>query len=129
MSDLILSLPHHHRHIAIYAVQIIKTILDRMCFFAFYIAVRCGFDKHLYITSCLNAHNHNTCLLNTYTWRCHLKTKAMSIVNFSDHQKTSKWQKNSVLVKNVFYVIHFYYIRASPICTQGILYEGTLFSL
>ena len=36
-----------------------------MCFFtgfAFYIAVRCGFDKHLYLTSCLNAHNHNTCM-------------------------------------------------------------------
>ena len=28
--------------------------------FAYYIAVRCGFDKHLYLTSCLNAHNHNT---------------------------------------------------------------------
>ena len=30
--------------------------------FAFYIAVRCGFDKHLYLTSFLNAHNHNTCI-------------------------------------------------------------------
>ena len=30
--------------------------------FAFYIAVRCGFDKHLYLTSCLNAYNHNTCI-------------------------------------------------------------------
>ena len=30
--------------------------------FAFYIAVRCGFDKHVYLTSCLNAHNHNTCI-------------------------------------------------------------------
>ena len=30
--------------------------------FAFYVAVRCGFDKHLYLTSCLNAHNHNTCI-------------------------------------------------------------------
>ena len=30
--------------------------------FTFYIAVRCGFDKHLYLTSCLNAHNHNTCI-------------------------------------------------------------------
>ena len=30
--------------------------------FAFYIAVRCGFDKHLYLTSCLNAQNHNTCI-------------------------------------------------------------------
>ena len=29
--------------------------------FAFYV-VRCGFDKHLYLTSCLNAHNHNTCI-------------------------------------------------------------------
>ena len=29
--------------------------------FAFYIAVRCGFDKHSYLTSCLNAYNHNTC--------------------------------------------------------------------
>ena len=28
--------------------------------FAFYIAVRCCFDKHLYLTSCLNARNHNT---------------------------------------------------------------------
>ena len=31
MSDLILSLPHYHRHIAIYVVQIIDTILGRMC--------------------------------------------------------------------------------------------------
>ena len=65
MSDLILSLSHYHRHIAIYVVQII--IYDvRPCVsftgFAFYIAVRCGFDKHLYLTSCLNAHNHNTCI-------------------------------------------------------------------
>ena len=30
--------------------------------FASYIAVRCGFDKHLYLTSCLNAHNHSTCI-------------------------------------------------------------------
>ena len=28
--------------------------------FAFHIAVRCGFDKNLYLTSCLNAHNHST---------------------------------------------------------------------
>ena len=30
--------------------------------FAFYKAVRGGFDKQLYLTSCLNAHNHNTCM-------------------------------------------------------------------
>ena len=38
----------------------------------------------------------------------------MSIVNFSDRHKTSTLQKNSVLVKNVFYVIDFYHIRAFP---------------
>ena len=40
-------------------------MLGRVCLFAgfaFYIAVRCGFDKHLYLTSCLNSHNHNTCI-------------------------------------------------------------------
>ena len=31
MSDLILSLPHYHRHIAIYVVQIIEFFLGRMC--------------------------------------------------------------------------------------------------
>ena len=24
--------------------------------------IRSGFDKHLYLTNCLNAHNHNTCI-------------------------------------------------------------------
>ena len=65
MSDLILSLPHYNSHIAIYAVQIKDTILGpyvSFSGFAFYIAVCCGFDKHLYLTSCLNAHNHNTCI-------------------------------------------------------------------
>ena len=31
MSDLILSLSHYHRHIAIYVVQIIDTMLGHMC--------------------------------------------------------------------------------------------------
>ena len=35
--------------------------------FAIYIGVRCGFDKHLYLTSCLNAHNHNTCIRSAQT--------------------------------------------------------------
>ena len=61
-----LSLPRYHRHIAIYVVQIINTILGRMgllrdLHFTF-IAARCGFDKHLNLASCLNAHNHNTCI-------------------------------------------------------------------
>ena len=65
MSDLILSVPHYHRHIAIYVVQIINTILGRMCLLRdlhFTLLYVVEFDKHLYLTSCLNAHNHNTCI-------------------------------------------------------------------
>ena len=43
-----------------------------------------------------------------------LETKAIRIVNISDYQKISKWQKNSDLVNNVFYVIHSYHIHAFP---------------
>ena len=84
MSDLILSLPYYHRHTAIYVVQIIKTILGRMHVsftgFAFYIAVCCGFDKHLYLTSCLNAHNHNTCIRLPQTG-CTARKTALSIIS------------------------------------------------
>ena len=31
MSDLILSLPHYNRHLAIYVVQVIDTMLGCMC--------------------------------------------------------------------------------------------------
>jgi len=67
MSDLILSLLHYYRHIAICVVQIIDTPHNYMpCVsfveLVFYIVVRCGFDKHLYRAICLNAHNCNTCL-------------------------------------------------------------------
>ena len=59
MSDLILSLSHYHRH-----SDNRHDVRPYVSFtgFAFYIAVRSGFDKHLYMTSCLNAHNHNTCI-------------------------------------------------------------------
>ena len=82
MSDFILSLPYYHRHIAIYVVQIINTILGRMCLtgFAFYIAVHCGFDKHLYLTSCLNAHNHNTCIRVPQTG-CTARKMALFIIS------------------------------------------------
>ena len=87
MSDFILSLPHYHRHIAIDVVQIINTILGRMCLrgFAFYIGVRCGFDKHLYLTSCLYAHNHNTCIRLPQTGCTALKM-ALFIIS-QDRQK------------------------------------------
>ena len=63
MSDLILNLPHYHRHVALRSADNKHDFRPYVSFtgFAFYIAVRCGFDKHLYLTSCLNAHNHNTC--------------------------------------------------------------------
>ena len=46
-------------------MQVIDTILGRLSRLQdleFYIVVRCGFDKHLYLTSCLNAYNHNTAI-------------------------------------------------------------------
>ena len=51
----------------IYVVHIIDTphnVRSHLSFtgFAFYIAVRCGYDKLLYLTSCINAHNYNTCI-------------------------------------------------------------------
>ena len=48
--------------------------------FAFYIAVRCGFDKHLYLTSCLKAHNHNTCIRLAQTG-CTARKLALFIIN------------------------------------------------
>ena len=53
MSDLILSLPHYHRHSDLCSADNRHSppILAVCVFFtdlAFYIAVRCGFDKHLY---------------------------------------------------------------------------------
>ena len=50
--------------------------------FAFYIAVRCGFDKHLYLTSCLNAHNdnHNTCIRLAQTG-CTARKLALFIIS------------------------------------------------
>ena len=52
--------------------------------FAFYIAVRCGFNKHLYLKSCLNAHNHNTCIRLAQTG-CTARKIALFIIN-QDHQ-------------------------------------------
>ena len=54
-----------------------------VCFFtdfAFYIVVRCGFDKHLYLTNCLNAHNHNTCIRLVQTG-CIVRKMAVFIIS------------------------------------------------
>ena len=48
--------------------------------FAFYIAVRCGFDKHLYMTRCLNAQNHNTCIRLAQTG-CAARKLALFIIS------------------------------------------------
>ena len=78
MSDLILSLPHYHRHIAIYVVQI-NMILRRMCllrdlhFTLLYVVVSIS-------TSCLNAHNHNTCIRLAQTG-CTARKMALFIIS------------------------------------------------
>jgi hypothetical protein len=79
MSDLILSLPHCHKHYS--DLRSSDSILDFRPYvyftgFAMYIAVRCGFDKHLYLTSCLNAHNHNT-----YQTGCTARKLALFIIS------------------------------------------------
>ena len=51
----------------------------------FYIAVRCGFDKHLYLTSCINAHSHNTCIRLPQTGCTARKKMALFIIS-PDHQ-------------------------------------------
>ena len=51
--------------------------------FAFYITVRCGFDKHLY--ALLNAHNHNTCVPLPQTG-CTARKIALFIIS-QDRQK------------------------------------------
>jgi len=52
--------------------------------FALYIVVRCGFDKHLYLTNCLNAHNHNTCIRLPQI-DCTARKMALFIIS-QDHQ-------------------------------------------
>ena len=86
MSDLILSLSHYHRHSELrrrrrcadnrHDAKLYVSFMG----FAFYIAVRCGFDKHLYLTSCLNAHNHNTCIRLAQT-DCTARKLALFIIS------------------------------------------------
>ena len=82
MSDLILSLPHYQTY------SELRSAGDRYEFrpyasftgFAFYIATSCGFDKHLYLTSCLNAHNHNICISLPQTG-CTARKMALFIIS------------------------------------------------
>ena len=84
MSDLILSLPHYHRHIGHYSD--LRSADNRhdcrpyvsFTRFAFYIAVHCGFDKYLYLTSCLNSPNHYTCIRLPQT-DCTVRKMALKI--------------------------------------------------
>ena len=57
---------------------------------AFYIAVRCGFDKHLYQTSCLNAHNRNTLPQTGCTARI------MALFIFSQDRRTQVLAANAM---------------------------------
>ena len=62
-------------------MQIVDTILGRMSFtgVAIYIAVHCTFDKLLYLTSCLNAQNHNMCTFVLNRFYCAIM--ALFIIN------------------------------------------------
>ena len=59
ISSYILNLPHCNRYIAIYVAQIVLTILDHLCLLSdlhfILLVVSQQFDKHLYVTSSLNA--------------------------------------------------------------------------
>ena len=78
MSDLILGLSHYHRHIviAIYIMQIIDTMLGCMCLLR---DLRFTL-LYLYLTSCLNAHNHNTCIRMAQTG-CTSRKLALFIIS------------------------------------------------
>ena len=49
MSDLVLSLPHYHRHSDLHSADNKHDFRPYVSFtgFAFYIAVCCGFEKHI----------------------------------------------------------------------------------
>ena len=82
MSDLILSLSHYHRHSDLRCADNSHDVIPYVSFmgFAFYFAVRCGFDKYLYLTSCLNAHNHNICIRLAQTG-CTARKLALFIIS------------------------------------------------
>ena len=61
--------------------------------FAFYIAVRCGFDKHLYLTSYLNAHNHNTCIRLPQTG---CTARKLALFNISQDRQTQVLAANAI---------------------------------
>ena len=61
--------------------------------FAFYITVRCGFDKHLYLPSCLNAH-HNTCIRLPKTG---CTARQMAVFFISQDRQTQVLATNGVM--------------------------------
>ena len=65
---------------------------------AFYIAVRCGFDNHLYLTSCLNAHNHNTCIRLPQTG-CTARKMALFVIS-QDRQTQVLAANHNVVAHN-----------------------------
>ena len=82
MTNLILNLSHYHRHSDLRCADNRHDVRPHVSFteFAFCIVVRCGFDKHLYLTSCINAHNHNTCIRLAQTG-CTVRKLALFIIS------------------------------------------------
>ena len=65
----------------------------------FYIAVRCDFDEHLYLKSCLNAHNHNTCIRLPQTG-CTVRKMALFII--SQDRQTQVLAANAMATTIIF---------------------------
>ena len=97
MSDLILRLPHYHRHnySDLRSADNKHNFRPYVCFtgFAFYIAVPCSFDKHLYLTSCLNAHHQNTCIRLPQTG---CTARKMALVVISQDRQTQVLAANAM---------------------------------
>ena len=60
--------------------------------FAFYIVVRYVFDKHLYMTSCLNTHNHKTYIRLPQTAR------KMALFSISQDRHTQVLAANAMTI-------------------------------
>ena len=92
-----MSLPHYHRHSDLCSADnTLPTILSRMYLmgFAFYIAVCCGFDKHLHLTSFPNAPNHKTCIRLPQTGCTALK---MTLFIISEDRQTQVLAGNAMV--------------------------------
>ena len=65
--------------------------------FAFYSAVRCGFDNHLYLTRCLNAHNRNTRIRLSQTG-CTARKLALFIISQDRQTQVANAMATAIII-------------------------------